>query len=330
MLQPAAHDDQRPRVMPGLRSGLSILLRRGEERIALFVALLLTVVFFVIQHEQLSWFALDTYIGNGLLLVLVALAQTSVLVVGGIDLSIGGILSLANVLIATGFGGGAYTAVPLILLLGLVLGGFNGVLVGWVRLPPIIATLATMSVWSGVALLLMPNPGGTVATPVVNLFTGNFLGQVPNSGLFLVLIAIVWLGLRRTSLLTAMYALGGSEVASRIRHLPVHLATLAAYAASGLIAAGAGIYLAALSTSGSATSGQPYVLTSLAAAVMGGVALSGGRGGPSGAIAGGFILSAIDGILFFLGLPSFMQPLIQGVILLIVVGVSYFRREAAA
>lgn len=304
----------------------SLFNRNREQMIAMVIAFVLTVVNFAIQPNGISWFSFDTYVTNGTLLVLVALAQTMVLVAGGIDLSVGGIVAVSNVLVALHFGGSPGLNFILVLLLGAVLGAFNGVIVAWLRLPPIIATLATMTVWDGVALLLMPSPGGGVPESIVNGLTGD-LYNIPNSLILLIVLGVIWWLLRRTQWLTAIYALGGSDKAARIRRLPVRLTTVYAYTGSGLIASLAGIFLAALSSSGSATAGDPYVLTSLAAAVLGGIALTGGKGGYGGAVAGGFVLAALNGILFFLQLPSFLQPLIQGVMLVLVVSVLSLRRK---
>lgn len=283
--------------------------------------LLILLVYFVEQPLALSGFGIASLANASLALVLVAMGQSIVLLGGGLDLSIGAIVSLVDCFAASMMGDSIVSVVLTVvasLLLGIAAGAANGVLIAYGRLEPLIATFCTLFIYGGIALTLRPQPGGHIADGFATLLTDNE-GLLPNAGLLLAaVLALVWIPVFRSRLGRFVVAVGGSEASAFASGLPVRRVRLATYALSGLFAAISALFLAAETTSGDAGIGNIYTLNSLAAAVLGGVALTGGRGSVLGAIGGGIVLSVILNLLSVLGVPSFWQDLIEGGLLLLV------------
>ncbi len=304
------------------RPGLGRILRRQGSVLFCAIALLaILVVYFIEQPLALSAFGLSSLGNASLALVLVAMGQTCVLLAGGLDLSIGAIVSLVDCFAASVMGdglAGILLTVVASLALGTAAGLINGVLVAYGRLEPLISTFSTLFIYGGLALLLRPQPGGHIADGFATLLTGN-LGVLPNAAVLLaLLLLLVWVPVFRSRLGRFITATGDSDDSAYASGLPVQRVRVATYMLSGFFAATAGLFLAAETTSGDASIGSLYTLNSLAAAVLGGVALSGGRGSVAGAILGGIILSLILNLLSVLGVPSFWQNLIEGCLLALV------------
>jgi ribose transport system permease protein len=279
-------------------------------------------------------------------LVFAGMAQTSVVVSGGIDLSVGPMISLANSLASAIFVDSAFGiigTVVLVLAVGMLCGLINGLIVVYGRLQPIIVTLATASVFSGIALFLRPRPGGFVPRAYGDLLTTRvstliqpWFGEqslansvfdfIPASAILLVLVLLfVWIPFRRSKLGLWVYAIGSNQGAAYMSGVNVNRAKIAAYMMSGLFAAIAGLFLTAQTLSGDATKGGIFTLQSIAVVVLGGTSLFGGSGGVAGTIAGAFALPIIRSILFFARIDPLQQPLWEGVAILIAVGVGATR-----
>jgi ribose transport system permease protein len=272
-----------------------------------------------------------TAANKGVLLALVAMAQTLPVLTGGLDLSVGMVFILTNCL-ASHLVVGSTLEVALglfaVLATGLLAGAVNGAIVVYGRLQPIITTLATGAVYYGFALLLRPVPGGQVDEDLANLMTYTVLDTVPTALVLLVVVVLaVWLPFRKSETGRACYAVGSAEGAAFMSGVPIARAKLVAYALSGLIAAIAGILLTFVTFSGeaSAPAGGTYTLNSIAAVVIGGTSLYGGAGGAIGSIFGAFVLRTIEDLLFVFDLPPLWQPLFQGVVLLAAVSLGAAR-----
>jgi len=294
--------------------------------------LILVVLFAIYAALQPNVLAVDQ-IGiiaiGALVLVLAAYGQTIVVLTSGIDLSVGGALSLATALAATRMTKGSVLEwTVLILVIGTVAGAINGVIVTVARMQPFIVTLATWSILDGIALLVLPTQGGTVPTGFSEFIYGNVAG-LPTSIVLLAAVAVVWLWLKRTRLLRRVYAIGSDEEAAFLSGVPLGRTRIAAYAISGLTASAAGLIYAMQTSSGDPHAGDPFILNSVAAVVIGGTSLAGGRGGVSGTLAGALILTVIADVVFAIGLPQFWTPLLQGVlmILAVVVGALALARQ---
>ncbi len=288
-------------------------------------------VIYVSNHPAgLTANVVQTASNKGVLLAFVAMAQTLVVITAGIDLSVGMIFVLTNCLASwlvvgtpmeTAFG------VVAVLLVGAACGAINGLIVIYGRLQPIVATIATGAVYFGIALLLRPYPGGSVNEGLADALTGKIFGVVPASLVALAaIVLVVWVPFSRSVPGRAAYAAGSSEVAAYMSGVPIRKAKFAAYTLSGLLAAIGGLFLTFFTYTGEAAyaSGNAYTLFSIAAVVLGGVSLFGGRGSAIGAIFGALAFRTIGDLLFVFDFDPLWQPLFQGVVLLFAVSLGAF------
>lgn len=266
---------------------------------------------------------------GGLPLALAAVAQAVVVIGGGIDLSIGSMMALTSVVCATMMKGQSEefgVAVVLgVLVLGLVLGGINGALVVLTKVPDIVVTLAMSFVWAGFALIVRAAPGGAASDWLKNLVLGSLVSDwIPKSAVVLVIVvAIVWIPVARSRLGLSIYAVGSNRLAAFRSGVPVGQTKFSAYALCGLFSALAGLSLTASTGIGSPVPG-PYTLMSVAAVVLGGVSLAGGRGGLFGPIVGVVVLQMIRTDMAFLSIDTNLALVAQGLILVGVLMVGSF------
>jgi ribose transport system permease protein len=257
-------------------------------------------------------------------LALAAVAQAVVVIAGGIDLSIGSMMALTSVVSAALMKGQTeefgVAVVIGVLLLGLVLGAINGTLVVLTRVPDIVVTLAMSFVWAGCALLVLKTPGGGSALWLKDLVIGSLGNEwIPKGAVALiVIVALIWIPVRRSRLGLSIYAIGSNQLAAFRSGVSVARTKVAAYALTGLLSAFAGLSLTASTGIGTPVPG-PYTLLSVAAVVLGGVSLAGGRGGVFGPIVAVVILQLIRTDMTFLNVNTNLATVLQGLILIGVV-----------
>jgi ribose transport system permease protein len=266
---------------------------------------------------------LVTAVANkGVLLALVAMAQTLPVLTSGLDLSVGMIFVLTNCIASAVLNGPPWlvaAGILAVLFSGIVCGAINGALVVYGRLQPIIATLATGAVYHGLALIVRPVPGGSVEPALAGALTTQIFGLIPTTlVILLAVVLVVWLPFQLSMTGRGCYAIGSLESAAYMTGIAVRRSRLAAYMLGGLLAALGGLLLTAMTLSGdaSATSGGIYTLSSIAAVVIGGTSLMGGVGGAIGSIFGAFVLREVSDLLFVFDIEPLVQPFIQGLILL--------------
>jgi ribose transport system permease protein len=257
-------------------------------------------------------------------LALAAVAQAIVVISGGIDLSIGSMMALTSVMSALLMKGQpeefAVAVVIGVLLLGLVLGAINGSLVVFTRVPDIVVTLAMSFVWAGCALLVLKTPGGASAKWLKDLVIGSLGNEwIPKAAIVLIIVvAVIWLPVGRSRLGLSIYAVGSNRLAAFRSGVSVGRTKVIAYALTGLFSALAGLALTASTGIGTPVPG-PYTLLSVAAVVLGGVSLAGGRGGVFGPIVAVMVLQMIRTDMTFLNVNTNLAVVAQGAILIGVV-----------
>jgi ribose transport system permease protein len=259
-------------------------------------------------------------------------AQTIVVIAGGIDLSVAAMMALTSVIAASMMNGAseeyALLVVPFVLVMGLVLGALNGLLIVITRVPDIVVTLAMLFVLQGAALLVLEAPGGAAAQWLKGLIIGTIdipgmpeaiTAWLPKALLLLVIsIAVVWIPLRLSGRDLSLYAIGSNPLAAFRSGVSVARTKILAYALGGLFGAMGGLALT-MSTGIGAPIPGPYLLASVAAVVLGGVALGGGRGGIIGPIVAVFILRLVRTDLTLLAVDPNVTAIIEGTIMVIVV-----------
>jgi ribose transport system permease protein len=289
--------------------------------------IVLFVVDFLLKGGHFSAFDLKTLCMNALPLVLVALGQFFVVLTNGIDLSLGPMMSVSGAIAALTFSTSPIGAVLLAMVAAAGGGLANAILVVRLRLPPILATLATMSIFQGVALVILPSPGGTVPASLTAFLTNGGPALLPVPLVLLVCAALATGWTMTTRFGIWLRAVGGDEGAARSSGVAVSAVKFGAYVLAALLAGLGGLYLAIATANGSPTIGDSFILLSIAAVVLGRVAIVGGRGSPLGVVMGALTLTIIGSLLYFANLSSFYQSLINGLILVGVVGFDMIRKR---
>lgn len=294
-------------------------------RYGVFVALASTVVFGVLVVPNFATSAnLDSILRQVAVLGIVALGQTFVVLTAGIDLSVGMLMGLVTVL-SNGIMAGDPALIPVIVLLalviGLAVGAANAIGVVIFRVQPLIVTLAMLSILQGVIFLYTDRTVGRAPAEFRELAYGD-IGPLPTPFVLLVVLAIVcWVILRQTPLGRYIYAVGSDARSARRASIPVGRITAAAYLISGLLAGIAGLVLAARLGSGYTGAGAGFELDSIVAVVLGGTALSGGKGGVLGTVAGVLLLALVANILNLMGISPFTQRVVNGLIIIAAIAI---------
>ncbi len=332
--------------------GLALALRRNGGALAAAAVFLGLYIFYNANHPR--GFSGAVLIQNGnevFALAMVAMAQTLPVLTGGLDLSVGAVMTLVNCLashLLVGSPAQITLGVVACLGAGTACGFVNGCVVVYGRLQPIIATLATGAVYMGLALFLRPSPGGKVDGDFSWAMTNDFyemaatygfaqdgeaawfqpFAWIPTPVALLILVPLLlWVPFARSVTGRTVYAVGSAEGAAWMSGLAVDRARLAAFTLGGLFAGIGGLYLALQTSSGNADIPQAgsYTLNSIAAVVVGGVSLLGGVGSAIGALFGALVLRTISFNFRIFEVDPLMQPLIEGLVLLAAVSLGALR-----
>jgi ribose transport system permease protein len=309
---------------PGLAETASVWARRNRWTLGLVAILAGFLAFTKLIGPGYGAPEVQNLAIGALPIALAAVAQAIVVISGGIDLSVGSIMALTSVTSAVlmkdqgeGFAVGVVIGV---LLLGLLVGAINGSIIVITRVPDIVVTLAMSFVWAGATLLVLDSPGGGAAEWVKGIIAGSIGSEwVPRALIVLVVVVgVVWIPLRRSNLGLSLYAIGSDRLAAFRSGVDVGRTKIIAYALTGLFCALGGLAITASTGGGSPVPGA-YTLQSVAAIVLGGVSLAGGRGGIVGPILAVFILQLVRTDLTFLEVNPSFSTVVQGVILIGVV-----------
>lgn len=280
---------------------------------AVLIALLVLYAFFA---TLFSSFTLQAICNDSAALALAAIGETLVVISGGFDLSVGAIMGVVNVLLATHLtGGSGHQALWIVLTLAIATaaGAANGFLVAYVRLQSIIVTIATLFILSGIALKILDQPGGEVPRGFTDALTG--VTVIPRALIIVLVAAGAWVALRRTRLGAAMYAIGGDPEAAHRSGIPVQRRLLAIYTLAGLFYGLAGVFYTAQTGSGDPRTGTSFLLTAFVAVVLGGTRFGGGEGSAIGSIIGAFIVTMLIAVIFVLGIDTFWTGIVEGIVL---------------
>ncbi|WP_432522268.1 ABC transporter permease [Kineococcus sp. SYSU DK006] len=317
--------DPTPATAPRRRFSREWLVAQLIRR-AMLIVMLLVIAFF--SYRSLR-FSSPENLQNILIaaapFALIALGQTLVILTGGIDLSVGSVIAVAamtSAAVAKANPGQVWLTVLSAMAVGLLAGAVNGILVSRIDVPPFIATLGMLTAGSGIAYVIgggapingLPAEFGTIAnTKVLGL-------QIP---VIVMIVGIVALGIimRRTSYGMRVYAVGGNRVAAEIAGVNARRTLFSVYAVSGLLAGLSGVMLASRVISGPPNLGQGYELDAIAAVVIGGASLMGGRGTVWGTALGLLLIQTLNNGLDLLLVPAYWQDVIKGVLIVAAVAV---------
>jgi len=307
----------------GWELGKSVLQQQGA-----LMALIILFIFASFRYDYFfSSYNIGTFLSNNTIFVLLAVGETFVIMTGGIDISLGSVAALSAVVAARLSNDGLFPALGAILVVGVVVGLINGLAITWLRVPPFIVTLAMLLGARGMALIVSNN--ATISVNASNdfptLYGGTWLGiPVP----IYLLVAIFIIGavlLNYTRFGRHVLAIGGNEEATRLMGLPVERVELIVYVISGVLAALAGLLLASQTHAGNPNEGIGWELSAIAAVVVGGTLLTGGKGTIFGSVVGALLLGLIFNVLNFengyglISLSSYWETVIRGAFLFVVV-----------
>jgi ribose transport system permease protein len=304
----------------------------------IFNVYLLTLTVYVIGYLLYPAFRrpqnLANLITNATPLVLVGLAQTVALIVGGIDLSLESLMNLVVVVASfTVVSGGIATALGILACLGIGVGVglFNGLLITRLKVSDFVVTLATFIGIQGLAITLRAEPGGEIDPAVVNFVNGTLAPNIPSALLVVILIpGALWFLLKQTPFGQHLYAVGAHRENASLSGIDVEGVRVAAYALSGLLGALAGLFLAGMVGVGTSLAAAGFLLNSIIVAVLGGTSLFGGRGGVPGTVMGALLLTLVLQLMGFSRVSQYAQYIVVGAILWIVVAVLSRRTAAVA
>jgi len=318
--------------------------------VAFAVLTVLWLLYNMLHPRGFSSAVLIQNTNESVVIVFVAIAQTLPVLMGGLDLSVGAVMTLTNCVASALMSGsplqivfGAFVT----LLTGTSFGLLNGLIVVYGRIQPIIATLATGSIAIGFALFIRPQPGGEVDGDLGWALTNDLyelvftygwwdadaswfvtISWIPVPLLIIVIVSFgVWIPFKRSVTGRTIYAIGSSESAAFMSGLPIERAKIAAFTLAGFFAACGGLYLAIQTSSGNADISQAgsYTLNSIAAVVLGGTSLLGGIGGAIGSLVGALLLRMMAFYFRIMSIDPLLQPLIEGVVLLTAVSLGAWR-----
>ncbi len=301
-------------------TGLRFLTRSSY----LFTLVLLAILVAVNAGLQPNFFSPRALNGNFrvfLPLMILAVGQAVVIIGGGIDLSLGTVVSLVNAVLVTqvmpdSTASGVAVAALLGCAVGTLAGALNGLCVAVLRLQPIVTTYATSFIFSGVALLVLPRPGGSLPRTLTTFYRSAPLG-IPLAVYVIALLLLLWALLRSSRYGQYLYASGSQADAAYTSGVPVSAVKFSSYVLAGLLSSFAATALTLGIGSGNARIGDSMTLDSIVTVVLGGTRLSGGQGGVVGAVLGVMILGVIRNLISFANVPTWYQTLINAIIIVL-------------
>ncbi|HLV09897.1 MAG TPA: ABC transporter permease [Halanaerobiales bacterium] len=302
-------------------------IRRVLPPLVIFVILIgITGVF---RPRFLSQNNLSNVLGQITPLAIVALAQTLVLLLGYIDLSVGAMISLSTVLLVNYSGTGMFASfrgIIIVILAGLLLGLIHAFVILKTRVPPLILTLGTMAIVKGIAYSIQPTPGGSIPLKLGTLLNWR-TGLISTPLIILLFIyGLITLAISKTTWGQHIYATGAGQKQAKLAGIKTERIIAGSYIASSLLASVAGILIAGRIYSGDAMIGEPYMMDSMVASVIGGNSILGGAGGPLGTFVGACLLGTLNNILNLFRISAFYQYLLKGILLLATL-VAMFKRK---
>jgi monosaccharide ABC transporter membrane protein, CUT2 family (TC 3.A.1.2.-) len=260
-----------------------------------------------------------------------ACGMTMVIILGGIDLSVGSVIALSGCLAAGAvvrYNMPLGVAMVIGVLVGLIIGIFNGIVISRTTIPPFIVTLATMNIAKGLAYVYTGGSPVRVVTKEWQFLGAGYIGAVPTPVIILIVVLIVTaIIMYRTRMGRHIYAVGGNSQAAEFSGIKVSRVKFFVYAYSGLMAGLAGIVLGSRMYSGQPTAGEGAEMDAIAAVVVGGTSMAGGYGTLGGTVIGGLIIGILNNGLNLLNVNSFWQYVIKGAVILLAVFVDYIRQE---
>jgi ribose transport system permease protein len=312
-------------------SGIRDFFKRNGIIIFLYVFIIvLFLIGRIISKDYLDPKHVGSILRTASFIGLVGIGQTLVILTGGIDISVGALVTMGNVfmcILQQGLDSNNLWSFVLIILLGMAVGTINGLGVSFLNIPPIVMTMAVGSLVTGFMLIISKGAPTGYASPLLHkIGVGYLFGSIPIVVIIWVILSIITLFLLSNSTYGRnLYLTGASNKVAHLSGVNVPIITTIAYALSGVLAVLAGALMAGYTLNAFLGIGDDYVMWSITAVVIGGTSLSGGKGGYIGTIAGAIILVLMESILTIVNVPDAGRQIINGLIILIMITI-YFRK----
>jgi ribose transport system permease protein len=312
-----------------------LLARILQERMTVFLFGLIMVMFFIgemVSRGFSSYEHVGAILRTASFLGIVSIGQTIAILTGGIDLSVGPIITMGNVftcMFINGLNSNTFWALPAIILLGALFGACNGLGVAYLKISPLVMTLAIGSLVTGITLIFSHGAPKGLASPILRfLGVGSILNGLPVIVIVWAILSALFILLLRTTIYgRKIYYIGANEKAAFLSGVKVNFIKTLAYAISGASAALTGAFMAGYTQTAFLGIGNEYILWSITAVVIGGTSLTGGKGGYLGTIAGAIILVLLESILTVIRMPEAGRRIANGIIILIMISI-YFRQSS--
>ncbi|PID93419.1 MAG: ribose ABC transporter permease [Bacteroidetes bacterium] len=301
------------------------MLKNIKKYNLLIVLILLIMVFGLLNPAFLKIDNLLNILSQNSIIGIVSLGMTLIIIIGGIDLSVGSIVALCSILFALSIvsGLGMLISIIVALLTGALIGLLNGITIEKGKIPPFIVTLGMMSIARGLALMLSQSKSISLGSINFNsIINSSFLGINVSSFIFILLAILLWIGLNKTYPGKYLFAIGGNRKASYFNGIKVVNYSIIIYTVCGALSAVAAVLLVGSLNAAQPQSGVLYELTAIAAVVIGGADLSGGKGSITGTFVGVLILGVINNGLSIMNVPSYYQYILIGIIIIISVSIN--------
>lgn len=295
------------------------------EKLGPFLALIVLAIFVTFMNPNFiapaNLFNLLRQVSTN---AIIAFGMTFVIITGGIDLSVGSTLALTSAIMAGFIAGGTDPILTMLfsLILGTILGGINGLLITKGKMAPFIASLATMTIYRGLTLVYTDgNPITGVGDSFIFKYVGRgYLFGIPFPAILMIIsFVVLYVVLHKMTFGRKVFAIGGNENASFIAGIKNDRIKIGVYAISGLMASLAGIIITSRLNSAQPTAGSAYEMDAIASVVLGGTSLSGGRGRIMGTLIGALIIGTLNNGMNLLGVSSFYQQVVKGIVIIIAV-----------
>lgn len=298
----------------------------------LIVTILMTLIVQLLTGHFYTAYNLSTFSRSASFTIIIGFAQTLVLLLGGIDLSVASVAGLCSMIFAmlTTVGRvNPFLSIMIALMAGVALGAINGIFICSLNLTPFIVTLATSALYKGIIYVATKGiPLTGIPESVTIIGQGTLFGIIPYPAIIMVILAVILIYmLRYTSFGRHIYAVGGNEHAAKIVGIQINKTKMAVYALTGFISALAGILMVLRLGSSQVNIGENWAMPSITAGVLGGTSMNGGSGGIGGTIVGGLLMSVISFSISLLGISSYWDQIVTGVVVLIAVAIDAIRRR---
>jgi ribose transport system permease protein len=301
---------------------------------ALPALFLMALAFIIISFtDKVSSSYIGSFLSTNTAVICVGIGASVVIISGGIDISLGALVSLCNVVAVQLMMNGVpyYWAVLLVLIMSVAAGALNGLIVSVLKIPALLATYATQTMFAGLALLVMKTPGGKIAKELVTFFYTKLFGVIPMAALFILVPIVVWKLYKRSPAGIGFYALGCNETKAYLSGINVRRHRMFAYCFAGFATGVGALAMTCYVGAGDPDIGTSLIMTAISAAVIGGVSLSGGYGDVAGGIFGCIFFGLLTNMIVGFRVDAFSQNLLKAVILLLGVlsAISVVRKDSS-